>query len=397
MRVLFSFAGGPGHFDPMAPIVLAAQGLGHAVAVACGPSRVASVEAAGFRAFSVGPARPGPRQRLPLLEVDVAREERDVRERLAGQAARTRAEGIRSLAFDWRPDVMVADEADFGAVIAAEALGIPCATVLVLAAGSLLSKAVVAATLDAIRAEWDLPPDPGFLASSRYLVLSPFPPILRDPEFPLPATTHLYRSVEAAAGASSAPWPRHVAGAPTVYFTLGTEFNMESGDLFSRVVAGLGELPVNVLVTLGDGIDPWAELGVQPPNVHVERYLPQAAVLPHCDLVVFHGGSGTLVGALAHGLPMVLIPMGADQPANAGRCEALGLGVSLDPVRLTPEQVREHAASVLADPHCREAARRLQAKIAAQPEPGTAVALLERLAAERNPILSGAGVAWGRG
>src|SRR5205823_14240450 len=87
-------------------------------------------------------------------------------------------------------------------------------------------------------------------------------------------------------------------------------------------------------------------------------------VLPRCELVVFHGGSGTLTGALAHGLPMVILAMGADQPANAKRCQALGLGISLDPVRVTPNAVREGAASVLADPAYRRAAQQVQQDVA---------------------------------
>lgn len=123
-----------------------------------------------------------------------------------------------------------------------------------------------------------------------------------------------------------------------VYFTLGTVFHLESGDLFARVLAGLRELPVNLVVTVGRELDP-NEFGPQPANVHLERYIPQSLLLPHCDLVVSHGGSGTLIGALSHGLPSVMLPMGADQPLNAARCEALGLGRSLDAVRATPEAV----------------------------------------------------------
>ena len=108
-----------------------------------------------------------------------------------------------------------------------------------------------------------------------------------------------------------------LAGAPTVYFTLATIFNMESGDLITRVLAGPRELSINVVVTVGRHIDP-AEFGPQPANVHIERYIPQSAVLPLSTVVVSHGGSGSVIGALAHGLPMVLIPMGADQPPERG-------------------------------------------------------------------------------
>jgi MGT family glycosyltransferase len=109
-----------------------------------------------------------------------------------------------------------------------------------------------------------------------------------------------------------------------------------------------------VLATLGEGIDP-AEFGPQPEHVRVVRYLPQAEVLPRADLVVSHGGSGTVIGALAHGLPGVLLPLGADQPHNADQCVRLGVDRVLDPVSVTPEQVRTAAGEVLADPGYRQA------------------------------------------
>jgi MGT family glycosyltransferase len=161
-----------------------------------------------------------------------------------------------------------------------------------------------------------------------------------------------------------------------VYFTLGTVFNLESGDLFGRVLAGLSALPVNVLATVGLQIDP-AEFGPQPTNVRIERYIPQALILPHCDLVVSHGGSGSVGGALAHGLPMVLIPMGADQPLNADRVVDLGLGRVLDAVAATPDDVRAAAADVLGDGRYRRAAERLRDEMADWPGPGYAVGLLE--------------------
>ena len=114
--------------------------------------------------------------------------------------------------------------------------------------------------------------------------------------------------------------------------------------------------------------------------------MPQAALLPHCDLVVSHAGSGSVLGALAHGLPMVLLPMGADQPLNAARCQALGVADVLDAVSATPETVRATVTRVLADAGYREAAERIRDEIAALPEPEYAVTLLDRLAAERAPF-----------
>ena len=95
-----------------------------------------------------------------------------------------------------------------------------------------------------------------------------------------------------------------------------------------------------------------------------------------------------MIGALVHGLPSVLIPMGADQPLNAARCEALGVARVLDAVGATPETVREAVSTVLADPTYWRAAERLRDEIAALPGPAHAVALLERLATEKRPLLS---------
>jgi MGT family glycosyltransferase len=169
---------------------------------------------------------------------------------------------------------------------------------------------------------------------------------------------------------------------PTVYATLGTVFNVESGDLFARVLAGLADLPVSVVATVGPQIDP-DEFAPHPPNTRIERGIEQDTLLPDCDLVISHAGSGTVLGALAHGLPMILLPMGADQPANARRCEALGVARVLDPVSLTPVALRQAVAEVMARPNYRLSARRIAAEIAALPDPAASVPLLEALATQR--------------
>jgi MGT family glycosyltransferase len=172
-----------------------------------------------------------------------------------------------------------------------------------------------------------------------------------------------------------------------VYVTLGTIFNQESGDLFERIVQGVRDLPVDVVATVGRALDPEV-LGPQPANVHVERYIPQAHLLPHCRLVVSHGGSGSVIGALAHGLPMVVIPIGADQPRNAQRCKDLHVARVLHALEATPERVRAAASDVLADPTYRLNAERMRDEIAVLPGPDHAVTLLERLATTRQPLLS---------
>jgi UDP:flavonoid glycosyltransferase YjiC (YdhE family) len=379
VRILFSFVGGRGHIEPLLPIARSAEEAGDSVAFVGRPSRLPAVETLGFDVVPLGaPSRSEPPQRRPLLELDVRREERDVRERFIRDAARERAPAALALYAEWQPDVVVCDQMDFGGLVAAERLGLPYATVLVLAAGSLARPAVVAEPLDELRAEHGLPPDPDLAMPSRYLVLSPFPASLRDPAFPFPETTHFFRAISPAPGAEP-PWAVRRDEAPTVYFTLGTVFNLESGDLFSRVLAGLRDLPVNVVATVGPHIDP-GEFDPLPDHIHVAQYIRQSQVLPHCSAVVSHGGSGSVLGALTYGLPSVLLPMGADQPQNAARCEELGVARVLDAVTAPPDAVRESVLTVLSDPAYRAAAEPLRDEIAGLPDPADAVTLIERLA-----------------
>jgi UDP:flavonoid glycosyltransferase YjiC (YdhE family) len=389
MRILFTFAGGAGHFIPLAPIARAAETAGHVVAVGSQPALLQTVQRAGFSAMDTGGVTfRDDSIRAPLLALDMEREYRAVSNSYAGRIARTRAAAIIALCAEWKPDLLVCDEMDFGSMIAAECLRIPHATVLVNATGSFIRPHLITEPLNELRAEFGLPPDPELVMLRRYLVLSPFPPSYRDPEFPLPPTGHPFHSVPMLEAVNKAPeWLENLPKSPTVYFTLGTVFNVESGDLFSRILDGLRSLSINVIVTVGPQIDP-QELGPQPANVYVERYIDQWLVLPHCDLVVSHGGSGTINGALTHGLPMVLLPMGADQSLNARRCEDLTIARVLDPVTATPELVKETVSAVFDNPGFRQAAAHMKEEIATLPDQMHAVNLLERLAAEKTPVLA---------
>jgi UDP:flavonoid glycosyltransferase YjiC (YdhE family) len=393
MRILFTFVGGSGHFQPLVPIARASVEAGHSVAFTGQKVMLAVIEAAGFTAFDTGGTTLSDTpKRLPLLKIDLDREDRALRESFARRLARERADAILALCADWQPDLVVCDEIDFGAMVAAERCGFPYATVLVIAAGSFVRKQVVGQPLHELRAAHGLPPDPDLEMLSRYLVLSPAPPSYRDPAFPLPATAHAIHplGLNPAQNDSASPWSTALPDAPNVYFTLGTVFNVESGDLFERILAGLRELPINVIATVGREIDP-QEFGPQPANIQIAGYIPQSTLLPHCSLVISHGGSGSVMGALAYGQPMVLIPMGADQPLNAARCADLGVARVLDALEATPEMVAEAVSAVLGDRSYRRAAERLRDEITGLPGPEYAVRLLERLAAEKQPIIAEAG------
>jgi MGT family glycosyltransferase len=124
-------------------------------------------------------------------------------------------------------------------------------------------------------------------------------------------------------------WPN--ADDPLVYLTLGSVAGSLRlfPDLYRAIVDVLAPLPVRVLLTLGTDADP-DRLGPLPANVHAEPWLAQEAILPHAAAVVCHGGYGTMLGALAHGVPVVAMPLFAgDQWRNARRLAEVGAGIEL--------------------------------------------------------------------
>ena len=264
----------------------------------------------------------------------------------------------------WRPDVVVRDEADLGSAIAAEVLGIPTATVLVLAAGTLIRPDLVSAPLATLRAEHGLPPDPGLAMLTRGLVLSPFP--RRSAARPRRCRCPRQRS-----RSGRRPGPRHPAArrGTRVYVDARDRLQLRLGRPLRAPPRRPGRRRCRCP---GDGrardIDP-AAFGVQPGHVRIERFVPQAEVLRDTDLVVSHGGSGSLMATLAHGLPSVLLPLGADQPHNALRAEELGLARTLDAATVTPETIRRDRGATPCDDRgiTARAARRIADEIDATP------------------------------
>jgi UDP:flavonoid glycosyltransferase YjiC (YdhE family) len=371
--MLFGFAGGSGHADPLLPIARAAGAAGHEVAFACEPWMVERIARRGFDAHPVGTTGPAVATDtiIPLLEFDQQREESAITHHFASRLAGERAEGITELARTWRADLIVCDEVDFGAVVAADVRRVPAVRVSVIAAGGFLRPEIVAPALDAVRAAHGLGVDPDLVRLRACPTIAPMPPSLRDPDDPLPRHTLHIRPGDGSAVSTSTSGTR-----PTVYATLGTIFNMESGDLFDRLIAALNGLGVDAIVTVGPQLDPTRFDAA--PNVRVERFVAQEELLPRCDAVVSHAGSGSVIGAIAHGLPSVLLPIGADQPNNARRCVALGVAVTLDPIRATPSEIGAAITTVLREPSYRANARALAAETAALPGPDAAVALIER-------------------
>lgn len=152
---------------------------------------------------------------------------------------------------------------------------------------------------------------------------------------PLPAG-HRFVGDLVAAGTRDDAVDRWMEGGPYVYVSLGTFLGART-DVLREIAEALGHR-CRLAVATGP-TDPDA-LGLDRRIHLVERFLPQLQLLESTDAVVCHGGNNTVTEALAAGRPLVTLPLSTDQFAIAADLERTGLGATLDPNRLDPEQIR---------------------------------------------------------
>jgi MGT family glycosyltransferase len=150
--------------------------------------------------------------------------------------------------------------------------------------------------------------------------------------------------------------------------------------LLERIVTALATLPVRALVTTGG-----ASLRSTPPaDVHVARFVPHARVLPEAAAVITHAGMGTVHAALAHGLPLVCLPIGRDQPDIAARVAWHGAGLRLSP-KSSAGAIRAAVERVVSDAGFAAAAQRLAAAFVAESPAERAPDALELVARAASP------------
>ena len=175
--------------------------------------------------------------------------------------------------------------------------------------------------------------------------------------------------------------PRAVApgSRPTVLVSFSTTFQDQAGTL-QRVINALASLPVDAIVTTGPSVNPeWLRA---PAQVTVVRSAPHGQILRHASLAVTHAGHGTVIRALAAGVPLLCLPMGRDQGDNAARVVARGAGLRLPPTAATAA-IRTALERLLAQASFTTNARHLGTAIRAEAEASSAITELESLAAAK--------------
>ncbi|HUQ40181.1 MAG TPA: glycosyltransferase [Acidimicrobiales bacterium] len=386
MRVLFTTPGGLGHVHPTVPLARAMVERGHDVLWAAPPWATEHVERAGLRSAPVAgipPAGPAEVMRAyPELEAvpHPARGEVMFGKLFGRMVAPAMLEGLVPIAQEFRPDLVIADQAEFAGHVVAAELGVPSVTK---GFGALLSEARVRNAAEDVAPLWrsrGLEPRP-YGGSYDRLYLDIYPAGLPQMEASHVGRSQPLRPVTYDGPVDpsvTVPLPDGPADGPLVYLTMGTVFN-DVGPL-SAAVAALAELDVRLLVTVGPRGEPGA-LGPQPSNVRVERYVPQSLVLPQCSVVVSHAGSGTSVATLSLGVPQLCLPQGADQFMNADAISAVGAGLALAPPEASADAISAAVKRLLAEDAFRAAAAGVATSIEGMPSPAEVAEVLESVPA----------------
>jgi UDP:flavonoid glycosyltransferase YjiC (YdhE family) len=454
MRFLFTCQPGFGHLNPMLPLGQALQAAGHEVAIATAHSYKRVVESQGLRHIRAGLEWDESNLEATLPDIRaIPRIERTTwlfEHIFMDRSPRQMIPDLLAAADLWSPDMLVVSNYELSGVLAAERLELPYATCNIsFRWPRALIRLMCGPTLTQLRQEFNLPPDPDCLAYGRYLDLCLMPDgwtlaaALAQPFYVKVIARRLLSAQRRTAFQAAAmmillelsdarqhrsdrrrpnprelfvrpggpattnrppAWLADMPDQPTVYVSLGTVFNAAFPEVFDCILAGLRDEPINLIITLGATGDP-ARFGPQPPNVRIERYIPQADLLPYIDVCLNHGGYNTMIEPLAHGIPQVILPLAADQPVLALLGLAHGAAATLpadmfnlttgglalpivDPAKLTPPMIRDAVRRALTEPRYRTAAQAMQARFAALPGLDVAVERLVQLARRHAPVLA---------
>jgi UDP:flavonoid glycosyltransferase YjiC (YdhE family) len=364
MRIVFSGLPAYGHLYPMLPLAQACADAGHEVTIATGDPFTDRLPLPTTHSLT-GSLKEFEREvdrRYPHILAGLPGTALEYPTKLFGEvcAEHTAANLIPALT-RLKPDLVIYEVADVGAAVAAHVTGTPA-----IAFGLGLWNPILSLWHDTAaqhqRSRWVTPPT----LLRQYL--DPMPPSLQGS----PAGRISIRPVPWSEDGASVSWNSEL---PRVYITLGT-VAFGAVEVLRRAVLETAEHDVEVLVAVGPEGDP-ALLGPMPANVTVERFVSQAAVLREVDLVVHHGGAGTMLGALSNGLPQLILPQGADQFFNAAAITRVQAGHGLRNDEQVPGAIGAVVGELLTDGPHRVSAKRLENEIASMPAPADVVPLLE--------------------
>jgi UDP:flavonoid glycosyltransferase YjiC (YdhE family) len=361
VRVLFVSTPGIGHVFPMVPLAWAVRAAGHEVRVATtGPAR--AVARAGlpvvdvapevdFRALQAKFMRENPElvrqmQRGDLRDIAAA----------AGRMSAVLVDGVLAAAQGWQPNVIVQSPIQAAGLLAGAKLGIP-----VVDHGFGLARVEGLSALAGRRLVDDELPRPQ--------VIDVAPPSMLDD----PPHGWSMRYVPFNGGAVLPEWLATPPERDRIAVTLGTTAPTREGlDPLHHVIDVAKRVDADFVLA----VEKEHDLGPLPHNVKPAGWIPLNALLPTCRAVIHHGGAGTTLTALAHGVPQLVLPTGSDRFINASAVHRRGAGLVAAPEETDAELIDR----VVRDDAIRAAAEQVRQEIDAMPAPARIAPRLVELA-----------------
>ncbi|MFC5723798.1 nucleotide disphospho-sugar-binding domain-containing protein [Streptomyces gamaensis] len=376
MRLLFTTWAWPSHLYALVPTAWACRAAGHEVVVATQPALVRETARCGLPVAAVGhdvdavamvrgyvlgapehaaaPRGAGPR----AMEMFLAH-------------AESMLDGLLALAREFRPDAVVFEPTALAGPPAARALGVPAVRHLYGTDLMARARTVLPGQLAALACRHGLEPADPYGA----LTLDPTPPGLRMPGAP-PSVPVRYVPYNGGGRYPGLPAPDR----PRVCVTWGHTMARLAPRhfLLPEAVRALHPLGVEVVAAVSAAQVPL--LGRLPDGVRVVVDAPLHTLLDGCAAVVAHGGAGTVLTSLHHGVPLLLVPQLPDHAGHAAAVTAAGAARLLPAADASPGRLREECAALLDDAAARDAARLLRREMLRQPGP-------DRLAADLAALL----------
>lgn len=371
MRVLFFGCPGFGHVVPQLPLARAMRERGDRVAFVTAASLGPLLEAEGITHLAVGPEVPelvAELKRVTGFDILAAPPSPEIEaEMFAGIRIDLAYQDSLAAARDFKPDLVVVEAMDYVGRIVAGALEVPHAVIA-------LGPAVRPESVSAADARSAVSHEArGLTPHKADWYLDTCPPGLQFDDFRAPAPSLALRPEAYSGGAAAVPAPGGSRVRPRVLVNFGTLFVIP--EVITPIVRALLDRDLDIRVTLGP-MRSAEEFDLDADRVEFVGFTPLAHLLGDVDAMVTVGGAGTVLGALAHGIPMVLTPLAADQPVHAARAAAAGAGIAFPVGDFKPEQVADAVASVLETPGYRQAAQRVAAEIKAMASPAEVAAEL---------------------
>lgn len=360
MRILFHAPPLLGHALPMLPLARALRHQGHDVAWAVADEVQPPLREQGFEVWPAGPGRPWAaaelaRQWPERAGLNPVQQVAELGPRLfADVYAPATLADLHDVLERWRPDLLVHDVMAHAAPLAAarrgvrsvsHGFGLPRPRTSIDGAQARMAPLWQAHGLD-------IPPDCGNHRGGHVDLCPPSmrlaEPVPDGPRWPLSPTPGVRRRHGARQG---------------VLASFGTVHNQQA--TFDRLLQVLLQGTWPARIAYGRPLDPGA---TWPPHVFAAPWLPLADEWARCRVGACHGGAGTMLGALAQGVPLLLLPVAADQFRNARALRAVGAGLTLEGEAQTADGMRASLQRLFDEPAFAGAARRVADELADMPQ-----------------------------